>query len=206
MNLTLSVGPEQLVGFSQLALVPPLTTVPDAQPIRPAARAFPPTPANWIGPHQPQGHAMSHPLDTPPEPGVRQEHQLRRGTLGTFGIAFFVISAAAPLTAMAGGAPVAMLLGNGPGIPLAYVVVSVILVIFAVGYTTMARHHTSTGAFYSFVARGLRQPAGGAAALIALLGYNAMQIGLYGLFSAAASGFFSDNLGIDIPWWVFSFV
>jgi amino acid transporter len=61
---------------------------------------------------------------------------------------------------MAGGAPVAMLLGNGPGIPLAYVVVSVILVIFAVGYTAMARHHTSTGAFYSFVSRGLRQPAG----------------------------------------------
>ena len=83
---------------------------------------------------------------------------------------------------MAGGAPVAMLLGNGPGIPLAYVVVSVILLIFAVGYTAMARHHTSTGAFYSFVTRGLRQPAGGAAAMIALLGYNAMQIGLYGLF------------------------
>ena len=63
----------------------------------------------------------------------RDAHQLRRGTLGVLGIAFFVVSAAAPLTAMAGGAPVAMLLGNGPGIPLAYVVVSVILLIFAVG-------------------------------------------------------------------------
>jgi hypothetical protein len=79
----------------------------------------------------------------------RDAHQLRRGTLGVLGIAFFVVSAAAPLTAMAGGAPVAMLLGNGPGIPLAYVVVSVILLIFAVGYTAMARHHTSTGAFYT---------------------------------------------------------
>ena len=44
---------------------------------------------------------------------ARQEHQLRHATLGTSGVAFFVISAAAPLTAMAGGAPVAMLLGNG---------------------------------------------------------------------------------------------
>jgi hypothetical protein len=111
----------------------------------------------------------------------RDSQQLRRSTVGVLGIAFLVISAAAPLTAMAGGAPVAMLLGNGPGIPAAYVVVSVILLIFSVGYTAMARHHTSTGAFYSFVARGLRQPAGGAAAMIALLGYNAMQIGLYGL-------------------------
>jgi amino acid transporter len=149
---------------------------------------------------------VSQPESTSADIAKRDAHQLRRGTLGVFGIAFFVVSAAAPLTAMAGGAPVAMLLGNGPGIPLAYVVVSVILLIFAVGYTTMARHHTSTGAFYSFVARGLRQPAGGAAAMIALLGYNAMQIGLYGLFGAAAAGFFADNLGITIPWWVFVFV
>jgi amino acid transporter len=136
----------------------------------------------------------------------RDSHQLRRGTLGVPGIAFFVVSAAAPLTAMAGGAPVAMLLGNGPGIPLAYVVVSAILVVFAVGYTAMARHHTSTGAFYSYVARGLGRSAGGAAALIALLGYNAMQIGLYGLFGAAASGFVAEHLGVALPWWVFVLV
>jgi amino acid transporter len=139
---------------------------------------------------------VTHPPGASPEDSAttsdiarRDAQQLRHGRLGVFAVAFFVISAAAPLTAMAGGAPVAMLLGNGPGIPLAYVVVSVILLIFSVGYTAMARHHTSTGAFYSFVARGLRQ-AGGAAAIIALLGYNAMQIGLYGLFAAAAAGFF----------------
>ena len=67
----------------------------------------------------------------------------------------------------------------------------------------MARHHTSTGAFYSFVTRGLRQPAGGAA-IIALLGHNAMQIGR--LFAAAAAGFVSENLGIDLPWWVYAFL
>jgi len=129
------------------------------------------------------------------------EHQLRKGSLGVLGIAFFVISAAAPLTAMAGGAPVAMLLGNGAGIPFAYVIVAVLLLIFAVGYTAMARHHTSTGAFYSYVARGLGQRAGGIAALIALLGYNAMQIGLYGLFGAAASGFMEAQFGVAWPWW-----
>lgn len=42
--------------------------------------------------------------------------------------------------------------------------------------------------------------------MIALLGYNAMQIGLYGLFAAAAAGFFSDNLGINLPWWVYAFI
>ncbi len=136
----------------------------------------------------------------------REAHQLRRGSLGVLGISFFVVSAAAPLTAMAGGAPVAMLLGNGAGIPAAYVLVSVLLLVFSVGYTAMARHHTSTGAFYSYVTRGLKQYAGGSAAWIALLGYNAMQIGLYGLFGAAASGFLADQFGLDVPWWVLVFV
>ena len=66
---------------------------------------------------------MSHPPSIPPaDPSAttpdiaqRDSHQLRHGRLGVFAVAFFVISAAAPLTAMAGGAPVAMLLGNGPG-------------------------------------------------------------------------------------------
>lgn len=133
-------------------------------------------------------------------------NELRRGTLGVFGIAFFVISAAAPLTAMAGGAPVAMLLGNGPGLPGAYVVVVSVLLVFAVGYTTMARHHVSTGAFYSYIARGLHQQAGGAAAYIALLAYNAMQIGLYGLFGAAANGFFASQFDINLPWWVYVYL
>ena len=133
-------------------------------------------------------------------------HQLRRGSLGVFGVAFFVVSAAAPLTAMAGGAPTAIAFSNGMGVPAAYVLVVLMLLVFSVGYTAMARHHTSTGAFYSYIARGLRQRAGGAAALLALLGYNAMQIGLYGLFGVAMSGFLKDPVGLDVPWWVCAFV
>jgi amino acid transporter len=87
--------------------------------------------------------------------------------LGTLGVAFFVISAAAPLTAMAGGAPVAMLLGNGTGVPAAYILTAIVLLIFAVGYTTMSRHHISTGAFYAYITTGLRQHIGGAAAYLA---------------------------------------
>ena len=147
-------------------------------------------------------------MSTPPSDHVerRDAQRLRTGQLNTFAIAFLVVSAAAPLTAMAGGAPVAMLLGNGPGVPFAYVIVSALLIIFAVGYTAMARHHTSTGGFYAYVARGLRQYAGGAAAWIALLGYNAMQIGLYGLFGAASASFLSENFGWDVKWWVIALV
>ncbi len=135
----------------------------------------------------------------------RDEQKLRYGRLGAMAIAFFVISAAAPLTGMAGGAPFAMLLGNGPGVPFAYALVTLLMLVFAVGYVAMARHHTSAGAFYSYVARAMGGHAGGAAAWIALLGYNAMQIGLYGLWGIASAGFLDSAFGVSVPWWVMAY-
>jgi amino acid transporter len=129
--------------------------------------------------------------------------QLRRNALGVAAITFFVVSAAAPLTAVAGGYPIAMLLGNGAGVPAAVVLVTLILLVFSVGYTAMARHVANAGSFFAFTSRGLGGVAGGAAAYIALLAYNTMQIGLYGLFGAVTAGTLA-GYDIEAPWWVWS--
>lgn len=136
----------------------------------------------------------------------RDSQRLRAARLGVLAIAFFVISAAAPLTGMAGGAPFAMLLGNGAGVPMSYALVTVLMLVFSVGYVAMARHHTSAGAFYSYVARALGGQAGGAAAWIALVGYNAMQIGLYGIFGVAASGAIEAITGASVAWWILAYL
>ncbi|WP_243463713.1 APC family permease, partial [Brucella suis] len=116
-----------------------------------------------------------------------------------------VVSAAAPLTAVAGGVPLSMLLGNGPGIPLTFLIVTGVLLMFSVGYVAMARHIRNAGAFYAFTAQGLGGLMGGAAALLAILAYNAMQIGVFGLFGAATSGFMA-SLGLDLPWWAWTYI
>ena len=115
------------------------------------------------------------------------ENQLRKNSLGVGAVTFLVVSAAAPLTAVAGGVPLSMMLGNGPGIPLTFLLVTGILLLFAVGYVAMARHIRNAGAFYAYTAQGLGGLMGGAAALIAILAYNAMQVGVLGLFGAATS-------------------
>ena len=128
---------------------------------------------------------------------------LRRGSLGTRDIVFFVVSAAAPLLVMAGVAPFALLKG-GIGVPDAYLFAGVILAIFAVGFTTMSRYVPNAGAFYAYVTRGLGRPAGIAAALLALLSYNVLQIGMYGLLGVAAQETFSTLWNINLPWPVFA--
>ncbi|MET8912468.1 APC family permease [Micromonospora sp. NPDC004551] len=127
---------------------------------------------------------------------------LARGRLGIPAVVFFVVAAAAPLTAVAGGATTGYAVTGVLGIPLAYLVVAGVLALFAVGYVAMSRRIVNAGAFYTYVTRGLGRPAGVAAALVALLAYNSMQIGLYGVFGAVLSGFLNDRFGMNTTWWL----
>lgn len=124
---------------------------------------------------------------------------LRRAALGTADVSFFVVSAAAPLTVMAGVAPVAILLG-GIGAPAGYLLAGLTLAVFAVGFTTMSRHVRGGGAFYAYITRGLGKRVGIGAALLALIGYNGMEIGVYGLLGTTTADTGRALFGLDIPW------
>jgi amino acid transporter len=132
-------------------------------------------------------------------------NQLKKNSLGVGAVTFLVVSAAAPLTGAGGGIPPSMLLGNGAGIAGSFAIVTLILLAFSVGYVAMSRHVKNAGAFYAFTAQGLGGRMGGAAALIAILSYNAMQIGLMGLLGAVANGTFA-GFGLDLPWYVWSYI
>jgi len=75
---------------------------------------------------------------------------LGKNRLGLFSLVFFVVAAASPLTGVVGGLPVAILSGNGGGIPVIYLFACLILMLFSVGYIAMSRHVKSAGAFYTW--------------------------------------------------------
>ena len=56
----------------------------------------------------------------------------------------------------------------------------------------------------AFIARGLGRPAGVAAALVALVAYSFLQVGLYGALGPAAAGQAAAHLGVHAPWWVWA--
>ena len=120
-------------------------------------------------------------------------------------IVFFVVAAAAPLTGMLGAVPPAISLGNGAGVPGAYLIAGVILLLFSVGFATMSRHVVNGGAFYAYIAQGLGRPAGIGAAFVAVTAYQAMQIALYGLFGFFCDQVLGPHLGFTLPWFVYSF-
>ncbi|MFI2671567.1 APC family permease [Streptomyces albidoflavus] len=138
-------------------------------------------------------------MSVPPQPPQPAAPGLRTGTLTTADISFFVVSAAAPLTVMAGVAPIAIMLG-GIGAPAGYLLAGLTLTVFAVGFTTMSRYVGHGGGFYAYITRGLGRPAGMGAALLAMLGYNGMEIGVYGLLGSASQDTALALFGVEIPW------
>lgn len=135
---------------------------------------------------------------------VNSSTELKRGALGVGFIIFFVISAASPLSVIAGGFPIGIMLGNGAGTPALLLLALLVLIAFSVGYTTMARHVTNAGGFYAFTSRGLGGLAGGAAGVLAMFAYNILQIGLYGMFGGVVSGTMESVSGLVLPWWSYS--
>ncbi|QGZ61807.1 APC family permease [Paraburkholderia acidisoli] len=129
-----------------------------------------------------------------------------RGLLGLWQIVFLVISAAAPLTGMLGAVPPAISLGNGAGIPGAFVIAGVVLLVFSVGFASMSRHIVRAGAFYAYITAGFGRPIGMAGALVALLSYTCIQIALYGLFGFFCTVVLGPLLHSAMPWYLYSFV
>ncbi|NUU21109.1 MAG: APC family permease [Streptomycetaceae bacterium] len=129
-----------------------------------------------------------------------------RGSLGVAHIVFFVVAASAPLTVAAGGIPQSLAVTGTTGIPLVYLLLAAMLAVFSAGYAAMSRRITGAGAFYAYVSHGLGRVAGVGAAFIAVVSYNAMQIGIYGLFGFTTADFLDAKFGWDLPWWLIVYI
>ncbi|MBT2234730.1 APC family permease [Nonomuraea sp. NEAU-A123] len=117
-------------------------------------------------------------------------------------IIFFTMSAAAPLTVVAGLVPTAYAVTGSTVLPAAFLIMGVVLAAFSTGYVAMARHMPSAGALYTYISRGLGRPAGVGAAWVALIAYNCMQTGLYGAVGSALTPMLYRWFGISPPWWL----
>lgn len=125
-----------------------------------------------------------------------------RRKLGVPAVAFLIIAASAPLTVIAGGVTSTFSVTHVAGVPVSFLLLAAALAIFAIGYAAMSRFINNAGAFYAYVAQGIGRPAGVGASLIALVAYNMMQIGIWGMFGFQVSMLVAEKTGLDMPWWV----
>jgi len=128
--------------------------------------------------------------------------RLKRNAIGTLSVIFMAVATAAPITAMVGNVPIAVGLGNGSHAPAGYLVATIVLGLFAIGYSTMAKHITATGAFYGYISHGLGRVVGMASGVIITMAYVVFEGSLIGIFSYFVRDFALTQFEIDVPWLV----
>jgi amino acid transporter len=114
-------------------------------------------------------------------------HKLHGGAIGLWGVLFLTVTGSAPISAMLFNTPISMGFGNGLGTPAGFLVATIVLTIFSVGYVAMARKVTAAGGFYSFISHGLNRELGMASGLAMVVAYSVFEVSLIGGFAYFAS-------------------
>ncbi|TFV55726.1 APC family permease [Mycobacterium sp. PS03-16] len=143
---------------------------------------------------------MTEQAVTPQKTPGHDVQRLKRNAVGTIGVIFMAVATAAPITAMVGNVPIAVGFGNGSHAPAGYIVATVVLGLFAIGYATMAKHITATGAFYGYISHGLGRVVGMASGLLITMAYVVFEASLIGIFSFFFQNFLSSQFGVTIHW------
>jgi len=129
---------------------------------------------------------------------------LKKGAIGIVAVIFMAVANAAPITAMTGNVPIAVGFGNGLGAPAGFLFATIVLTVFSLGYVAMAKHITTTGAFYGFISHGLGQVWGMASGLLATFAYVIFEGSLIGGCAYFANDAVNTIVGVNIPWLVFA--
>lgn len=120
-------------------------------------------------------------------------------------LVLLVVAAAAPLGSMIGNVPLGILLGNGAGLPSAFLAAGAVIACLACGYVALNTALGRAGGFAVFVEAGLGRSLGLGAAYATALAYWAGSLSV-----AVATGYFGNlilaSFGIDVPWWALTLV
>jgi len=138
------------------------------------------------------------PRAAPAPAGEPPAYKLAPGALGLPQVLFCIVTGAAPLAAMMFNVPITVL-GGGSGAPAAFLIATVVLTIFSVGYIEMSRRVTAAGGFYTFITRGLGPVAGLGSGILITLCYVVFSAAVMGVFGYFAATSFTAWFGIDLP-------
>lgn len=142
------------------------------------------------------------PLEAQESFDVKKEKvdMLHGKAVGLMGVLFLTVTGAAPESAMLGNVPFGASAGDGLYIPGAFLLATIVLTIFSVGYAAMASKVSSVGGFYSYISLGLGRDMGMASGMASFVSYSVFEASLYGLFAYFSNAYIKNHFGIDVSW------
>lgn len=133
------------------------------------------------------------------------DHVKLSGQMGAFSLGLTVLAFSAPLTTVSGYIPVALSFG-GVASPLAFLFVTLMILIFGVGYVTLNAAVKRPGDFYSFISYGLGKEAGLGSGLMAAVSYFLILTGVAAYFGVSCADLHKEISGYSLPWYWYSLI
>lgn len=125
------------------------------------------------------------------------------GAMGVPALVLTVLAFSAPMSVVEGFLPLAIGFG-GPGAVFSMLLTTMILLLFAVGYVTMAKHVSKPGAFYAFISSGLGKITGLGAAFLAVFGYMCVVGGSFIFLGLNIAKLIESTIGFHTSWVLWS--
>ncbi len=130
----------------------------------------------------------------------RADERLQAGQLGTTAVVFMVLAVSAPLAVVVALLPIAYAYGNGAGVPGAYLIAVLAMILFAVGYVKIIPFVKNAGAFYAYISAGFGKELGLAAALTSAMAYFALCGSTLAALAFFCGDLFRTVTGIETHW------
>ncbi len=143
------------------------------------------------------------PTPSGPTPTAERGHRSLTGRMGTSSLVLTVLAFSAPLAVVNGFIPLTIMF-NGVGASFAFVIVTAVLLLFAVGYVTMTKNVPKPGDFYSFISTGLGKVTGLGAAWLAVTAYLVMLAGVYAQLGITVDGLITSFGGPHTSWLIWA--
>ena len=127
------------------------------------------------------------------------------GRMGAGSLALSVLAFSAPMAVVSGFIPFTILF-DGVGATFGFILTTVLLILFAIGYVTMAKHVPKPGDFYAFISSGLGKVVGLGCAFLSVLSYVVVLAGVYAFTGIAVSSLITSLHGPDTTWWIWAVI
>lgn len=130
-----------------------------------------------------------------------------KGNMGFMSLMFSVLAYNAPLVVVIGIIPIMVMEGAGLGTPISFVAAGILLAIFSVGFTRMARLLPNPGGFYAMITAGLGRNVGLGSGYVALICYFCVGAGTFSFGGVMLGELITNTFhGPELPWYVWGSV
>jgi len=117
-----------------------------------------------------------------------------------------VLAYSAPVAVVSGFIPFVIIF-DGIGAPMVFLVAMLMMMLFAVGFTTMTRYVPNPGAFYAYISAGAGKIPGLGAAFLAVFGYLLLAFCTFPFFGVNFNALVINTFGgPELPWYVYGFL